>query len=248
MRQFGLIGFPLSHSFSKQYFEAKFVRETTADCSYQLFELESIDEFPAFIKQNPLIEGLNVTIPYKQTIIPFLHEVTEEAKSCGAVNCIKIENRKLVGYNTDVFGFEKSLLPFLGLKERDTVQQLKFFVLGNGGASKAVQWVLNKMNSCFVTVSRSKQGKEILYSEIETHLQPTGNVFINTTPVGMFPDIHQQPAIPYHLLNEDNFFYDLIYNPAETEFLRAGKKIGIKTKNGLEMLQLQAEKSWEIWN
>lgn len=248
MRQFGLIGFPLSHSFSKKYFDTKFDNEAISGCCYSLFELKTINEFPAFIKQNPHIEGLNVTIPYKQTVIPLLDSVTAEAAICGAVNCIKIENKKLIGCNTDVFGFLKSFQSFLDANGSPSIQLLQCFVLGNGGASKAVQLVLKNLNARFITVSRNKTSTAITYSEIQNHLQPSGNVFINTTPVGMFPDVDKKPAVPYHLLEGNNLFFDLVYNPAETTFLKEAQKTGARTKNGLEMLHLQAQKSWEIWN
>jgi len=240
MRKFGLIGFPLSHSFSKKYFEEKFKREQIADCSYDLFELKSIEELPSLIKSNSELVGLNITIPYKESAMPFLDFVSEEAKQIGAVNCVKIIDGLLAGYNTDVFGFEQSLQNFIAIPAH-------VFVLGTGGSSKAVEFVLRKLNLPFVKVSREKKAGCISYAEIAQEMK-SKNLFINTTPLGMFPDVSSAPEIPYELLSENNFLFDLVYNPEETEFLKSGKLRGTKTKNGLEMLQLQAKKSWEIWN
>ena len=245
MRKFGLIGLSLTHSFSKKYFEEKFQREQTTDCSYDLFELNSIEELTSLIKSNPDLIGLNVTIPYKESVIDYLDDVSNEAREIGAVNCIKVENGKLVGYNTDAFGFETSLTQnfskFLNFKE------VQAFILGTGGSSKAVKFVLKKLNLSFVKVSRDKKSDSISYQEIERQMKAK-NLFINTTPLGMFPETNAAPEIPYHLLSENDFLFDLVYNPAETEFLKRGKVKGAGTKNGLEMLELQAEKSWEIWN
>ena len=241
MRKFGLIGYPLSHSFSKKYFEEKFQRGQINDSSYGLFELRSIEDFPALIKLNPGLVGLNVTIPYKELVIPFLDFVSQEAKSIGAVNCIKVIDGMLAGYNTDVCGFEVSLQKFL------TTLPEQVFILGTGGSSKAVEFVLKKLQLPFTKVSREKKDYCIAYAEIAQAMK-SRNLFINTTPVGMFPDVNTAPEISYELLSENDFLFDLIYNPAETEFLRCGKLHGAQTQNGLEMLELQAEKSWEIWN
>ncbi len=241
MKKFGLIGFPLSHSFSKKYFEEKFQRENIFDCSYDLFELKTIEELPVLLKSNPDLIGLNVTIPYKESVMKYLDVLSDEAKEIGAVNCIKIENGKLKGYNTDTFGFEISLQKFL------TIIPDKTFVLGSGGSSKAVCYVLKKLNLPFTKVSREKKDDCSSYEEIFS-LMKESNLFINTTPLGMFPNENDCPNIPYDKLSTHDFLFDLIYNPAETLFLKKGKAIGAKTQNGLEMLQLQAEKSWEIWN
>ncbi len=245
MRKFGLIGLSLTHSFSKKYFEEKFQHENIQDCSYDLFELNSIEELPSLLKSNPELVGLNVTIPYKEPVIDYLDDTSNEAKLIGAVNCIKVENGKLVGYNTDVFGFETSLTQnfskFLNFRE------VQAFILGTGGSSKAVEFVLKKMHLPFVKVSRDKKSDSISYQEIEGQMKAK-NLFINSTPLGMFPEINAEPEIPYHLLSENDFLFDLIYNPTETEFLKRGKQKKSRIKSGLEMLQLQAEKSWEIWN
>ena len=254
MRRFGLIGSLLTHSFSKKYFEEKFQREQITDCSYDLFELNSIEELTSLLKSNPDLVGLNVTIPYKESVLPFLHSVTVEAKQIGAVNCVKVENEKLVGYNTDAFGFETSLKNFVSQATNKSDSVLKsasgdlgIFILGTGGSSKAVEFVLKKLNIPFVKVSREKKPDCISYKEVEQKMKPK-NLFINTTPLGMFPKINAAPEIPYHLLSENDFLFDLIYNPAETDFLKCGHEKGSRIKIGLQMLELQAEKSWEIWN
>ena len=185
--------------------------------------------------------GLNVTIPYKESVLQYLDEISDDANTIGAVNCIKILVGKLIGYNTDAFGFEESLANFVD-KKIDMA-----FVLGTGGSSKAIQFVLHKMNIPFQLVSSKNKERAIAYSEIESHLGAT-NLYINTTPLGMFPETGNCPDIPYNKLTERDFLFDLIYNPAETLFLKKGKQQGCKTENGLEMLKLQAEKSWEIWN
>ena len=257
MRKFGLIGKPLTHSFSKKYFEEKFQREKISDCSYDLFELNNIEEFPSLIKSNPELVGLNVTIPYKESVIPFLDDLDEGAKEIGAVNCIRVENGKLIGYNTDCHGFEDSLVKFFDKNTskgetgetvlKSPLGDLGVFILGTGGSSKAVCYVLRKMKLPFCNVSRNSKDGYITYDEIFSQLK-SFNLFINTTPLGMFPKVDVSPKIPYELLSGNDFLFDLVYNPTETEFLKRGREKGAKTKNGLEMLELQAEKSWEIWN
>ena len=268
MKKFGLIGFPLSHSFSKKYFEEKFQLEQITDCSYDLFELKTIEELPALLKANPGLVGLNVTIPYKESVIPFLDSISDEAKEIGAVNCIRTvgdntnngRNGKLKGYNTDAFGFETSFCKFINnsTKKVETVFKSPFvssrsregdlgvFVLGTGGSSKAVCYGLKKLNLPFIKVSRKKENNCIAYEEIYALMQER-NIFINTTPLGMFPNENECPNIPYDKLSANDFLFDLIYNPTETLFLKKGKARGAKTQNGLEMLELQAEKSWQIW-
>lgn len=247
MRKFGLIGFPLSHSFSKKHFEEKFQREKITDCSYDLFELQSIQEFPSLLTSNPELIGLNVTTPYKEAVLPFMDTLSAEAKVIGAVNCIRFvgdntsNGRIIEGWNTDCYGFEISLQRFLVARPEQT------FILGTGGSSKAVEFVLKKLNLPFLKVSREKKDGSINYNDIAGAMK-SSNLFINTTPVGMFPDVNATPEIPYELLSGNDFLFDLVYNPAETEFLKHGKSRGTKIKNGLEMLELQAERSWEIWN
>ncbi|MBK7147875.1 MAG: shikimate dehydrogenase [Bacteroidetes bacterium] len=240
MRKFGLIGFPLTHSFSASYFEEKFILEKINDCLYELFPLEKIEELTSLLQNQPALCGLNVTIPYKEAVIPYLDLISPEAREIGAINCIKIMDGKLHGFNTDVYGFEKSADALF------SKEPLQAFVLGSGGASKAVQFCLKRMKVPFVTVSRN-QAAGSSYSAIESQMGEH-NVFINTTPLGMFPHTQFAPDIPYHLLTADDVLIDLIYNPEETLFLKKGKEAGCRIKNGREMLQLQAEKSWEIWN
>lgn len=241
MKQYGLIGYPLSHSFSKKYFEEKFAREQISGCSYQLYELAAIEELTGLLTTTPNLCGLNVTIPYKQSVMAYLHSLSAEAESIGAVNCIKISTGKLHGHNTDWYGFATSLKSFL----QQTPQQA--FILGTGGSSKAVEYVLNRLGIPYRYVSRTAGSNSIAYETIAQHLQPS-NLFINTTPLGMYPNIADAPAIPYHRLTTNDYLFDLIYNPTETLFLQQGKAKGAQTQNGLAMLQLQAEKSWEIWN
>ncbi len=241
MRKYGLIGFPLTHSFSANYFEEKFLREKIYGCIYELYPLENIEHVTNLIKSQPALCGLNVTIPYKESVIPFLQHISTEAKEIGAVNCIHIKNGDLYGYNTDLYGFQKSVSNWF---PKENVQA---FVLGSGGSSKAVQFSLKQIGIPFLTVSRSKNSGQITYADIEARMQEH-NIFINTTPLGMFPNTEYAPDIPYQLLTSDDVLVDLIYNPEETRFLKMGKLAGCKTKNGLEMLKLQAEKSWEIWN
>lgn len=246
MRTFGLIGFPLSHSFSKKYFSEKFEQEGIADCKYELFPIENIDAVQALIEEDVTLAGLNVTIPHKVAVLTYLDEVDDAAKEIGAVNCIAIQKSEgkkwLKGYNTDAYGFEESLKPFL--KSHHT----QALVLGDGGAAKAVKYVLKKLGIAYVSVVRKAIPGAILYEEITPEMMSDHLVVINTTPLGTFPAIEAAPAIPYHLLTAQHLAYDLVYNPEETEFLKRAKQRGAATKNGLEMLQLQALRAWSIWN
>ena len=241
MKKFGLIGYPLTHSFSQKYFEEKFERSHIADCSYELFPLSSLTELPSLVKSNIELVGLNVTIPYKETVIPYLDEIDPMARKVGAVNCIKISNGKLNGYNTDAFGFEQSLKKFL------TSKPAQAFILGTGGSARAVRYTLRNADIDFFSVSRQPGKGEIPYGEISENMKDS-NLFINTTPLGMHSELDYAAEIPYQRLTSNDFLFDLIYNPAETLFLKKGKANGAQIKNGMEMLQLQAEKSWEIWN
>lgn len=242
MKQFGLIGYPLSHSFSKGYFAEKFKKEGIADSQYDVFPLEKIEDFTALCEPHKNLVGLNVTIPYKEKIIPFLDELNEEAKAIGAVNTIKFVRGNKIGYNTDAYGFEMSLKPLL--KPHHT----SALILGTGGASKAVEYVLKKLRISFQYVSRNKSANTINYDELDELIIHHSTLIINSTPVGMYPNVENSPDIPYGLVTDKHLLYDLIYNPEETQFLKEGKQHGAQTKNGLEMLYLQAEKSWEIWN
>ncbi|GAB4496141.1 MAG: shikimate dehydrogenase [Saprospiraceae bacterium] len=247
MRHFGLIGWPLGHSFSKKYFTEKFAREGITDARYELFPLENISSLPLLLEQNPELRGLNVTIPHKETVMAFLHHLDETAQAVGAVNCIKIENQKLRGFNTDVIGFEMSLKTMDG--GRWTVDGSQALILGTGGAAKAVAFVLKKLGISFQFVSRNPKGEnQISYKDLSSLLIPHPSLLINTTPLGMSPNEDVCPDLPFEQLTPEHFVYDLIYNPAETLLLQRAKARGCTVKNGLEMLHLQAEAAWEIWN
>ena len=241
MNTYGLIGYPLDHSFSKKYFEEKFVREKIAGCDYRLWPIKSIDEFLPLIGSIRDLRGLNVTIPYKEFVIRFLDELDVVAKEVKAVNCIRIIDGKLKGYNTDITGLEISLKSFL------PAAPVHAFILGTGGSSKAAVYVLKKLKIPFSIVSTRKDPNHLGYPDMVNHMK-TSNLIINTTPLGTFPDMDSFPDIPYSALTSNDFLFDLVYNPEETLFLKRGKQKGAKTKNGLEMLRIQAEKSWEIWN
>ena len=237
MRIFGLLGKSLSHSFSSSYFNEKFLKEEITNTKYLNFELNDISEFPQFIKKQNL-SGLNVTLPYKESIIPFLDELSENAKSIGAVNTIQIANGKLIVHNTDIIGFKQSITPLLA--GRNTA-----LILGDGGTAKAVKFVFNQLNISYKTINRKSSFD---YSDITLQLIDFNTIIINTTPVGMIPEIENYPKIPYELLTEKHLLFDLIYKPKETLFLKYGRANKACTKNGLEMLQIQAEASWNIWN
>ena len=246
MRTFGLIGFPLTHSFSQKYFTLKFEDENI-NARYLNFPISSIDDFPELFKHHPYLAGLNVTIPYKQQVIPFLNELDSAAKDIGAVNVIKIswdsKTPHLKGYNSDIVGFRASLFPLL------TIDHKKALVLGTGGASKAVVEALNLLNIDFKYVSRSPKGSDIIaYEELNEEITANHKLIINTTPLGMYPNVDNCPDIPYEAITPEHLLYDLVYNPEETLFLKKGREKGAKTKNGLEMLYLQAEEAWRIWN
>ncbi len=242
MRLFGLIGYPLSHSFSKKYFTEKFAAENIQDCSYELFPIHDINELTDIIKNHPELKGLNITVPYKQLTLPHLSHshIPEGLRAC---NCIKIENDKLIGYNTDVIGFEKSLLPIL------QSHQTKALILGNGGAAAAVQFALKRLNIDFKTVSRKlHDGSVLTYADLTNEIISEHTLIINTTPLGTSPDFNESPAIPYNAISEKHLLYDLIYNPKKTKFLTEGEKRGAQIFNGYKMLVIQAEESWKIWN
>lgn len=247
MRFFGLIGKSLEHSFSPQYFKQKFEKEGIKNTFYQLYSLESIDEFNQLITDFTEFSGLNVTIPYKKSIIPFLEELDEASKEIGAVNTIKfnwINNKlKLSGYNTDYLGFMDSIKP--KLKDYHN----KALILGTGGSSSAVAYAFKLLGIEYQFVSRTPESNDILnYTELNDNIIKENNIIVNTTPVGMFPNTLEFPKIPYSGISENHILYDLIYNPKETMFLMQGKRQGALTQNGLKMLELQAEYSWKIWN
>lgn len=243
MRQFGLIGYPLGHSFSKGYFNTKFEKEGIP-AVYENYPIRSIDELPVLLEKYPFLEGLNVTIPYKEKVIPFLDVRSPVVEAIGACNCIKIKNGRLAGYNTDVTGFEMSLRKFLQPTHN------RAFVLGTGGASKAVQYVLSNLRIPFTVISRkSDLSKGILdYASLTKDQFQTTPLWINTTPLGMHPNEHECPPMDYSCIGEGHYLYDLVYNPAETLFLSAGKARGAVIENGHDMLLIQAEEGWKIWN
>ncbi len=244
MRQFGLIGYPLSHSFSKKYFSEKFFRENIVDAQYELYELPSLGDFKSWMNAVPHLKGLNVTIPYKQEVMPFLDRLDAKAKAIGAVNVIRKEaNGEYVGYNSDYYGFKKSLEDFLN-GEKPT----KALVLGTGGASKAVIVALQDLGITPQYVSRTAGEHAMAYSDLTTAFMKDYKLIINTTPLGMYPHVEQCPPIPYGAIDERFFLYDLVYNPVETLFMQKGLSKGAKVINGLDMLVGQAEKAWEIWN
>ncbi|MDW7693399.1 shikimate dehydrogenase [Flammeovirgaceae bacterium SG7u.111] len=243
MKKFGLIGYPLSHSFSKKYFSEKFVKESIQDASYELFSIEDIDLLPEVLKSNAGLKGLNVTIPYKQQVIQYLDDMSEAAKKIGAVNVLKVEGGRLVGYNSDYIGFKESLVDFLkGTKINSAL------ILGTGGASKAVRAVLDDLAIDWNLVSRKGEGEVLSYNDVDRVLLEKNKLVINTTPLGMSPNIEVCPNLPYDAAGEGHYFYDLVYNPEETLFMKKAKAYGAYVKNGLEMLHLQAEASWDIWN
>ncbi|MTI22243.1 shikimate dehydrogenase [Fulvivirga sp. RKSG066] len=244
MPRFGLIGKKLGHSFSKKYFSEKFNNLGLEDYSYDLFELENIQEVEALFQMDNL-KGFNVTVPYKELIKPHLDRFDKSAKMVGAVNVVNIENGERVGYNSDYYGFMTSLKNWLDLNI-----DYQALVLGSGGASKAVTSTLTKMKIPFGIISRDKTKGDLTYEQLLKNASfiQNHNLIINTTPVGMSPLEDNSPSIPYDYLNEKHWLYDLVYNPEMTLFMKKGDEQGAKTKNGLEMLHLQAEKSWEIWS
>lgn len=246
MRLFGLIGYPLTHSFSKGYFSDKFSRENLNDCQYNNYPIENIGLLPDILTSNPDIVGLNVTIPYKEKVIPFLNDISTEAKEIGAVNTIRITRSNsmllLKGFNTDVWGFSESLQPLLKDQHKSAL------VLGTGGASKAVKFALKRLGIAITSVSRNKSEDSLTYEELTKDIIHQHKLIINTTPLGTFPKTDKYPPIPYQYLSSQHLLYDLVYNPAVTAFLGQGLNYHCETKNGLEMLYLQAEKAWKIWN
>lgn len=245
MDKYGLIGYPLGHSFSKNYFNEKFENENI-DAEYINFEIPTIDALPEVLATNPELRGLNVTIPYKEKVISFLDSVSPEARAIGAINVIKVEHKGnetiLKGYNSDVIGFTKSIAPLLKRHNK------KALILGTGGASKAIDYGLKSLGLETVKVSRYERPGTIQYSKITPEIIKEYNVIVNCTPCGMYPNIEECPELPYEAMTEKNILYELIYNPDQTKFMKLGAKQGATVKNGLEMLLLQAFASWEFWN
>ena len=238
MKLFALIGHPLGHSFSKAYFTEKFKREKLDAC-YENYDLESIELLPQLIEQRPDLCGFNVTIPYKEAILPYLDEIDPEAEAVGAVNTVKVmADGKLVGFNTDIIGIEVCLGPVIA----------SALILGTGGASKAVQYVLKKRHLPYYLVSQDPHKGNFTYETLTPEVIQSHLLIINATPVGMAPHINEAPAIPYEAITSQHILFDLIYNPEETLFLRNGREHGATTMNGLAMLHAQAEASWMIWN
>ncbi|HEV7331615.1 MAG TPA: shikimate dehydrogenase [Flavisolibacter sp.] len=242
MRRFGLLGRTLKHSFSKTYFTEKFREASITDAVYENFELKSIDEFSSLLTAHPDLRGLNVTIPYKEEVLPYLTTINEVVREIGACNCIKVEAGKLSGYNTDVVGFRQSLEPKLKQHHQ------KALVLGTGGAAKAIWYVLNELQIGYKKVSRNKTGADFTYDELNQEVLREYLLIINTTPLGMYPNTDAAPALPYEAIGADHFLYDVVYNPEKTLFLAEGEKRGAQICNGYEMLIGQAEESWRIWN
>lgn len=241
MIRYGLIGRTLKHSFSKTYFTKKFEESGLPDCVYDNFELESIEAFPDLFTRHAALKGLNVTIPYKEEVLPYLTGMNDVVKEIGACNCIKVEGSELVGYNTDVVGFRNSLEPQLKPHHN------KALILGTGGAAKAIQYVLRQLNIEFVIISRHPNAGVIGYEDVDEELLSEHRLIINTTPLGMYPKVDTSPSIPYHLITPEHFLFDIVYNPETTVFLAEGQKRGAQIANGYEMLIGQAEESWRIW-
>jgi len=241
MRRFGLIGFPLTHSFSKKYFTQKFT-EKGIDAIYETYPIKDIAELGMLIKNNTELEGINVTIPHKQSVIPFLHSMSDVVNEIRACNCIRIRNNKLEGFNTDVTGFDISLTTHLKLSHN------KALVLGTGGAAKAVCFVLSQKGIPWLQVSRNPTGNMVGYSDITATVISETRLIINTTPLGMFPDTDHCPELPYDAITDQHYLFDLVYNPSLTLFLQKGQQQGAVIENGYKMLVIQAEESWKIWN
>ncbi len=241
MRTFGLIGHPLSHSFSKQYFNNKFKEDGLVDVSFELFDIENISAINSIIS-NKSVNGFAVTIPYKQQIIPYLHSYNDVVAQTNACNCVKVIDGKLIGFNTDVTGFKQSLTK--DLKPFHT----KALVLGNGGAAAAIKFVLHKLGIEFKTVSRRKDTADFTYESLDEDIILSHKLIINTTPLGTFPNTENCSDIPYQYLTKEHYLFDLVYNPSLTTFMNKGIQQNAFAKNGYEMLVIQAEENWKIWN
>ena len=243
MRLYGLIGYPLTQSFSKKYFKEKFEKEGLADCRFENFQIASINEFTGLINGHSNLQGLAVTIPFKQQVLTYLDSAENIPAGLKACNCIKFRDGKLLGFNTDYIGFEKSLDPLL------KTHHTQALVLGNGEATEAVVYVLKEKGIAYHIVSRKLHDDSMLtYSDITEDLIKESPLIINTTPLGMYPNVDEYPPIPYSCLSERHLLYDLVYNPEKTLFLQKGEERGATIKNGHEMLVLQAEENWRIWN
>lgn len=246
MNLYGLIGYQLTHSFSKTYFTEKFAKEKLYDCKFELFSIDSLTKINEILLSNPDLKGFSVTIPYKIQIIQFLTELDISASEVGAVNSVKVirqnNNIQLIGYNTDIYGFSESIKPLLNNFDSSAL------ILGTGGAAKAVEYSLKKFKINYKIVSRTKNENTITYNDLTDNIIDSHKLIINTTPLGMYPNIDKFPNLPYNALTHKHILYDLTYNPKISEFLKKGIEHKSIIKNGLEMLYIQAEKSWEIWN
>ncbi len=242
MKRYGLVGYPLTHSLSQQYFTEKFSNEGIYDTIYERFSIPSISELHTILDTHKDLCGFNVTIPYKKEVLAFLSERSKAVEEVGACNCVKIENGKLIGYNTDVIGFESSLLPYL------KPSHINALVLGSGGAALAIVYVLQKLGITYSYVSRTAMPGMFTYDDLSEAVITNHTLIINTTPLGMFPKVEECPNIPYTLLTSAHHLFDLTYNPAESTFLAKGKEMGATIQNGQQMFVEQAEQSWRIWN
>jgi shikimate dehydrogenase len=244
MALYGLIGYPLSHSFSKDYFTKKFEREGLQEHRFENFSIPQVRQLEEIIRSHDNLKGLSVTIPHKQAVLPLLTDMDSSAGVVGACNCIKVEGTRLSGYNTDIMGFKNSLVPLL------QPQHTKALILGKGGAAKAVGYVLEQLAIDYLFVERksSRDEQSILFENVSKELVKERKLIVNTTPLGTFPAVDTCPDIPYDALTQEHLLFDLVYNPAKTLFLQRGEAMGTITKNGYEMLVLQAEESWRIWN
>lgn len=238
---YGLVGYPLTHSFSKQYFTHKFLQENI-DAVFENFTIADVTLFSQIIANHPNLVGLAVTIPYKKTVVNFLHHKTTEVSVLNACNCIKINHGILYGHNTDWVGFEKSFLPLL------QPHHTKALVLGTGGAAQAIKYVLEKNDITYLSVSREASANTIQYTHLTKEIMQEYSIIINTTPLGTYPAINEAPPIPYQFITSNHYLYDVVYNPAATLFLTKGKENGALIKNGYDMLVIQAEQNWKIWN
>jgi len=244
MRTFGIIGFPLSHSFSQRYFTQKFERENIRDAVFKNYAVESVDALSNVLATETTLKGLAVTIPYKKAVLSCLHTATEAVQQMGACNCIRVSEGKLYGYNTDVIGFEESF------KNHLRPYHTKALILGSGGAAAAVEYVLRKLNIDYLVVSRKAlpEKNNIDYKAVNADLIQQYTVIINSTPLGTYPNIDEAPELPYHLLTPQHYLFDLVYNPPLTKFLKLGQAQGAIIQNGYDMLTIQAEHNWRIWN
>lgn len=239
--RFGLVGKDISYSFSKGYFTDKFAKLNLEGYSYENFDLQSIDEFSELVHSNPDVKGLNVTIPYKQEVMSFLDELDAQAEEIGAVNTIKFNGNRLIGYNTDAYGFQNSIKPFL--KPHHT----KALILGTGGASKAISFVFKQLGIDVTYISRNPDASQLGYGDLNQSVLENHTILVNCTPRGTHPNVYERPNIPYAHITEKHLLFDLIYNPEKTAFLKEGERRGADIVNGFRMLQLQADRAWEIW-